>query len=199
MSDSTTSTKSSDRREARRRVEEPSNYRPGGYHPLEIGEEVHNGRYLILHRLGHGGYSTVWLALDNRYDSFAQPDPLRPRYVALKIVSASRGQQEATLLSVLQGLLQSRLAWPPFPGSHQGESSHIVALLDYFQISGPNGSHCCLVTEVLGPTVAALHRYQGIGGRDLLPLPIARCVAIQCAEALAVLHSQGIVHAGIFQ
>jgi serine/threonine-protein kinase SRPK3 len=38
------------------------NYRPGGYHPVEIGDELHNSRYRILHRLGHGAFSTVWLA-----------------------------------------------------------------------------------------------------------------------------------------
>src|SRR5437588_11218457 len=59
--------------------------------------------------------------------------------MALWIVSASRGQQEATLLHELQEQLQPRLARPPVPGSHQHRSSHIVALPDYFQISGPNG------------------------------------------------------------
>ena len=180
------------------RLEDPSKYKPGGYYPLEIGEKVHDGRYLILHCLGHGGCSTVWLALDQSYDNSAQPDPLRPRYVALKNGAASCGQQEANLLHELQTLLRSRPAWSPLPDHRQGGSRHIVTLLDYFQIGGRNGSHCCLVTEFLGPSVADLHRSPGIAGCYLLPLPVARRVALQRAEALAVLHSQGIVHAGKF-
>ena len=191
MSDCTAFFESSDRYETLLGVEDPSKYKPGGYHPLEIGEKVHDSRYLILHRLGHGGYSTVWLALDQSYDSSASSDPLRPRYVALKIGIASRGQKEANFLNELQAQLRSRPA--------QDECRHVVRFLDYFQISGPNGSHCCLVTELLGPSVADLHRYPGIGGRYWLPLPVARHVALLCAEALAVLHSQGIVHAGILQ
>lgn len=196
MSYSTTSTRSLD---SRRRLESRSRYVPGGYHPLEIGDEVHDGRYLVLHRLGHGGYSTVWLALDQSYDNSTPPDPLRPRYVALKIVSASRGQQEATLLYELQARFQSQLARGSLPGGHKSESRHIITLLDYFQISGPNGSHCCLVTEILGPSVADIHRYPEIEGEDLLPLPVARSAAMQCTEALVFLHSQGIAHAGIFK
>ena len=198
MSDSSLSAGSSDGYDALSRIEDLSKYEPGGYYPLEIGEKVHDGRYLILHRLGHGGYSTVWLAFDQSYDNSTPPDPLRPRYVALKIGAASCGQQEAGLLHELQTLLRARPASSPLPDHHQDESRHIVTLLDYFQISGPNGSHCCLVTEFLGPSVAELHRYPGIGGCCMLPLPVARRVALQCAEALAVLHSQGIVHAGIF-
>ena len=174
MPDNNTSTEGSDRYDALFRVEDPSMYKPGGYHPLEIGEEIHNGRYLILHRLGHGGYSTVWLALDQSYDNSTPGDPFRPRYVAIRIVTASRGQREATLLYELQALLRSRPAQSPLPGRHQDGSRHIVTLLDYFQISGPNGPHYRLVTELPGPSVADLHRYPGIEGRNLLPLPIAR-------------------------
>ena len=38
-------------------------YRPGGYHPVRIGE-VYNNRYEIQRKLGWGHFSTVWLAVD---------------------------------------------------------------------------------------------------------------------------------------
>ena len=42
-----------------------SGYRPGGYHPVHLGERYGDGgRYKILHKLGNGTYSTVWLAED---------------------------------------------------------------------------------------------------------------------------------------
>lgn len=41
-----------------------SKYRPGGYHPVCLGDTFKNGRYEIQHKLGWGGFSTVWLAHD---------------------------------------------------------------------------------------------------------------------------------------
>lgn len=41
-------------------------YRPGGYHPVHLGDTLSEDRYKILHKLGWGGYSTVWAAQDQR-------------------------------------------------------------------------------------------------------------------------------------
>lgn len=35
-------------------------YRPGGFHPVYIGD-IYHGRYEILNKIGYGRYSTVWL------------------------------------------------------------------------------------------------------------------------------------------
>jgi hypothetical protein len=40
-----------------------SMYRPGG-HPVCLGDTFKKGRYKIYHKLGCGGFSTVWLAKD---------------------------------------------------------------------------------------------------------------------------------------
>jgi len=34
-------------------------YRPGGYHPVALGDTLKDGRYKIYHKLGHGSFSTV--------------------------------------------------------------------------------------------------------------------------------------------
>jgi serine/threonine-protein kinase SRPK3 len=41
-------------------------YRVGGYHPIALGDLFKDGRYKVLHKLGWGGYSTVWAAKDLR-------------------------------------------------------------------------------------------------------------------------------------
>jgi serine/threonine-protein kinase SRPK3 len=38
-------------------------YRPGGFHPVYIGD-VFNERYKVINKIGYGRYSTVWLVRD---------------------------------------------------------------------------------------------------------------------------------------
>ena len=75
-----------------------------------------------------------------------------------------------------------------------------MAVLDTFEVTGPNGTHCCIVTEFLGPSVQTIlaHPNLSTGGRHELPLDTARQVAIQAAGAVTVLHNRGIVHGGIY-
>jgi serine/threonine protein kinase len=47
--------------------ESMSGYRPGGFHPVRLGDTFKDGRYKIHHKLGWGGFSTVWLAKDKEY------------------------------------------------------------------------------------------------------------------------------------
>ena len=34
-------------------------YRPGGFHPVDLGDTLKDSRYQIQHKLGYGGFSTV--------------------------------------------------------------------------------------------------------------------------------------------
>ena len=54
-------------------------YEPGGHHPVHLGDLL-DYRYKAIHKLGSGGYATVWLCLD-----ISSPDA---QYVAIKIIAA---------------------------------------------------------------------------------------------------------------
>lgn len=41
-------------------------YRSGGYHPVHLGDTLHEGRYTIINKLGWGRDGTNWLAMDSR-------------------------------------------------------------------------------------------------------------------------------------
>lgn len=46
-------------------AEDLSRYCPGGFHPVHLNDLL-DSRYEVLHKLGFGSFSTVWLARDNR-------------------------------------------------------------------------------------------------------------------------------------
>lgn len=48
-------------------AEDLNRYCPGGFHPIHLHDKLHDGRYEIVHKLGFGAFSTVWLARDNQY------------------------------------------------------------------------------------------------------------------------------------
>lgn len=43
-------------------------YRPEGLHPVHFGDLFHHGRLMMVRKLGHGAFSTVWLAKDTLYN-----------------------------------------------------------------------------------------------------------------------------------
>jgi hypothetical protein len=52
------------------REEEPlTDYTRGGYYPINLGDVLQH-RYKVVRKLGWGGYSTVWLAYDQRCATF---------------------------------------------------------------------------------------------------------------------------------
>lgn len=74
-------------------VESLEKYRPGGYHPVMIGDMLH-GRYRIVDKLGFGGHSTIWLAHDTHFE----------QYVAIKVGIADALPRETKILRALSSL-----------------------------------------------------------------------------------------------
>lgn len=78
----------------------------------------------------------------------------------------------------------------------QNSAPHYAArLIDSFVQTGPNGSHQCLVTELLGPSVDTVVADYHMGGDRLEPETILKMTR-QLLEAIAFLHRAGYAHGG---
>ncbi|KAF5560102.1 SRPK2 bound unphosphorylated [Fusarium phyllophilum] len=148
-------------------VEVLEDYRPGGYHPVQINDALHHDRYKIVHKLGHGTFSTAWLALDRNAST----------YVAVKAGTADADKDEVDILS--------RLAMA------DTDETMIPRVLDCFIVKGPNGSHPCLVTT---PARCSLMDTKDASNSGLFQLDVARSLAVQIVKAVAHVHSRGYAH-----
>ncbi|KAK7578560.1 hypothetical protein V3481_014403 [Fusarium oxysporum f. sp. vasinfectum] len=146
--------------------------RPGGYHPVALGDSLSDGRYKVLHKLGWGSYSTTWAAKDQTHD----------RYVALKITVAEARRSRDT--EIFQSLAAS-------PRNHEG-SSYVNQMWDQFTLIGPNGSHDCLVLDLVGPNIADIIDSHCRG--DRLPSHAAKSISRQVLQGIDYLASNGIGH-----
>lgn len=108
------------------------------------------------------------------------------RHVALKVVK-SDGHYTETALDEIQLLQRVTTSSESHPGR-----SHVVGLVEDFRHDGPNGSHVCMVFEVLGENLLGLiKRYQHRG----VPTHIVRQIAKQILLGLDYLHTEcRIIH-----
>lgn len=154
-------------------VEDLERYAPGGFHPVHIGDTF-NHRYKVIHKLGSGGFATIWLARDQ----------LDSRYVALKIIAADASDNYRGLSWVNERFRSDN-------STQDGPGAFFIAALESFRLQGPNGHHLCEVMPVLGPSMTRLSGY------DCRLRPwAARRLGLQIAQGLAFLHSQGLCHGG---
>lgn len=160
--------------------ENVADYCSGGYHPVEVGESFKNGRYVIVRKLGWGHFSTVWLAKDTLKNN---------NHVAMKVVRSAAHYTDAAIDEIY--LLKRAVEANP---NHPGRA-HVVSLLDSFTHEGPNGSHVCMVFEVLGENLLGLikrYKYKGI------PQVLVKQITKQVLLALDYLHREcGIIHTDI--
>ncbi|XP_044204183.1 SRSF protein kinase 1b isoform X3 [Thunnus albacares] len=158
--------------------EDPNDYCRGGYHHVKIGD-LFNGRYHVIRKLGWGHFSTVWLAWDIQ----------DKRFVAMKVVKSAEHYTE-TALDEIKLLKSVRNTDPSDPSREK-----VVQLLDDFKISGMNGTHVCMVFEVLGYHLLKWiikSNYQG------LPLPCVKSIIRQVLQGLDYLHTKcKIIHTDI--
>ncbi|KZO90826.1 kinase-like protein [Calocera viscosa TUFC12733] len=151
------------------RNEEPlRDYAPGGFLPVHLGDLFYNGRYRVVGKLGWGAEGTVWLVHDEQ----------KGKYVALKVLRADAHVSEYKRLVNLYERFHAK--------DPQGQQHHIAPLLDHFQHSGTSkGCHFCLVSEVLGPSLAHLNRAYSW---ESTPERIIKILARQLFSTLNFLH-----------
>lgn len=155
-------------------VEDVEKYVPGGYHPVDIGDVIDatEQSYRVIHKLGHGGFSTVWLVRTCAHPS---------SYFALKILCADVGEI-CFELEIFQHLRET--AGPGHP--------NVLPLCDSFKIFGPNGEHQCLILPVLGPSLKNRKVVEA------LSCSTRQQVCRQIANAIAFLHDHGVCHGGMY-
>ncbi|CAM4585122.1 unnamed protein product [Caretta caretta] len=177
--------------------EDPAEYCAGGYYPVQKGDTF-SGRYQVVHKLGFGYFSTVWLC----------QDMVEKRHVAVKVAKggesfAEAAQDEISLLQCVSSMKKKDRA-----------GKNIIHCLDDFKMIGANGFHIlqlrihslslsesltflhvCLVFELLGPSLRCLMRSHGAQG---LPLPFVKKVLQQVLAGLQFLHTNcRIIHTDI--
>jgi serine/threonine-protein kinase SRPK3 len=163
-------------------------YKPGGYHPVHVGEVYHE-RYEVLSKLGWGHFSTVWLCVD-----LAKSQDGKREYVALKIQKSAQHYTEAAYDEIdLLSKAEENRQDPNWVVDHPiGSGTGVVSLLDFFETEGPNGVHVCMVFEVMGPNVLSLIKKYDFKG---VPIPVVKRLTADILVGLDYLHRVcGIIH-----
>lgn len=132
-------------------------YKPGGYHPVSIGE-VFNNRYRVIKKMGWGTFSTVWSAYD-----YQEP-------TIFKVLKIQKADKSSTMNAQEEIKYTSEI-----------KDEYGCSLLDNFQHIGIFGKHEVLVFRLLGENLLkVLDMYQFNG----LPLNIVKKISKQLLQCL---------------
>ncbi|KAK9784230.1 putative Protein kinase domain-containing protein [Seiridium cardinale] len=148
-------------------------YKPGGYHPVDL-YDILDGRFEVIAKLGYGGISTVWLCYETR----------AKRWRAVKINAASHSSEECPDLRILKFFADQSI------DHSELRKNHIYIATETFWIEGPNGRHLCSVLPVLGPTLR-MWRNEVATIRDANRI---KNVCFQMVEAVDYLQRLGLCH-----
>ncbi|KAL9657319.1 hypothetical protein ABK040_011539 [Willaertia magna] len=171
--------------------EPKSEYRKGGYHPIEIND-ILNDKFIIVSKLGWGYYSTVWLCFDLKLKTFR----------ALKIQKSSKDFLDAALdeIKILNFVMDKYREINKIEINENNilniyKELRIVALFETFYVRGINGTHMTMTFEVMGNNLLKLieqYNYKGI------PLDKVKIIMKDILIGLHFLHYEcKIIHTDI--
>ncbi|CAP94055.1 hypothetical protein E8E15_002763 [Penicillium rubens] len=135
------------------------------FYPVCLGE-VLNERYLVEHKLGFGGGSTVWIAHDLQ----------DKKDVALKVMALGEWSDNETRMQdeIIQNVK---------------DTSHLVTYLGTFLVPGNQCHHRVLVFPLMGPCLSPF-----MLNKSKMSMATRMSAARQLLETLENLHNAGIVH-----
>ncbi|KAI1089460.1 kinase-like domain-containing protein [Rostrohypoxylon terebratum] len=154
-------------------IEDVQKYNHGGYHPVHLLDTLDN-RFEVIHKLGSGGFGTVWLCRDLKLQ----------KWRAVKIIAADRSfgtTEEKIFKHLRENFTLEEL-----------ENNYINIPLEEFFIEGPNGTHRCQVMSSLGWKVSDWRLGQASYGEQAYK--DIRNICHQITKALSFLHEHGICH-----
>ncbi len=108
-------------------VENLELYAPKGLHLVSIGDVFADGRYKVLHKLGYGGSSTIWLARDS----------VSGILVALKVLPAYKSTKPK---DEIEELVISQKLDALTASTHHAARHNIQTIKDSFIEEVPNGT-----------------------------------------------------------
>lgn len=177
-------------------------YRPGGYHPVKIGE-VYNQRYIVVKKLGWGHFSTVWMVRDKKATD-------NDKFLALKVQKSADHYTDAAMdeVELLDCIAKERKrceAALKISGTGDAFDGDGVSLRETFDFSrntatiydsffhrGPHGKHMCMVFEMLGCNLLSVikaYNYRGI------PISAVKAMIRGTCKGLDFLHRKcHIIH-----
>lgn len=134
-------------------------------------DELLDGRYRLVERLGTGGMSVVWRGLDE----------VLGRHVAVKVLASRLADDETFRRRILaEAQAAARLSHP-----------NIATIYDYGESVGSAGAPLPYVVMELVDGEPMASR---LAGNRALPWPVAVAAVAQVAAALAEAHAHGVVH-----
>ncbi|KAL3450420.1 kinase-like domain-containing protein [Aspergillus insuetus] len=147
-------------------------YKPENYYPVFIGQ-VLASRYQVVSKLGYGNSSTVWLCRDLLEDG----------YFTLKV--CTRGHKPSHEIAVSDHLKNAQ--------DHPGKKM-VRLVLDSFEVSGPSGTHTCLIYQPCGMSFT---EFQNSLPGNKLPKELVQRGIQPILVSLAFLHGNGVIHTDI--
>ncbi|KAI0841185.1 kinase-like domain-containing protein [Hypoxylon sp. FL0890] len=154
-------------------VEDREKYRPGGYHPIHFDDYLDsNKRFQVVHKLGWGASSTVWLCYDEkcRY------------YRSVKVMTSEESVEECQELQITKALADVSYK--------ELKDNYIAIPREHFWIEGPNGRHLCFVSDLLGPSLFQ----NSPDGMGIHTPDSLTDLTFQVSKGLQYLHNKGICH-----